>query len=109
MEKKILEFEGYIDVLKSNLTVGQCVKEEICREVRQGLYDKFDELLVKGCSVAESTAETLAAFEEPVELAASFNEVHNKNISLLRAVSLLQSKKTALAVGLAALLMLFII
>lgn len=107
MEKKILEFEGYIDVLMSKLTVRQHVKEEICREVSQSLYDKYDELLVKGHGAKESMTETLAAFEEPERLAVSFNEVHNQNISLLRAVGLLRSKKAALAAALAVILMLF--
>lgn len=109
MEKKILEFEGYIDVLVSRLTVRQDIKEEICREVSQSLYDKYDELLVKGHGAEESITETLAAFEEPERLAESFNEVHNQNINLLRTVGLLRSGRAALAAALAVVLMLFII
>jgi hypothetical protein len=109
MEKRILEFENYIDDLRPVLVVQQNIKEEICCEIRQSLYDKFEELLVKGYGIEESVSKTLDDFEDAGELAGSFNEVHNKNMKLLRALNLLHSKKIPLVAVLAVLLLLFII
>lgn len=84
MEKMQIEFESYIDTLASALRVDHGYKSEICSEIRQNLYDKQRELLIKGHSLQASVADTLACFEKPERLARSFNRVYLESSALSR-------------------------
>lgn len=109
MEKKILEFEEYLSTLKSELKVDTNLKEDICIELRQSLYDKFNELLIKGYSIDAGISCTLTGFEEPEKLAETFNFIYKEKIDFNKVKRFAYNKKAILAAMLAVLLMTFLI
>jgi hypothetical protein len=109
METRIIEFEEYLAALSASLHVDASVKEDICCEIGQNLYDKYDELLIKGYGIEQGIACTLESFEVPEVLAGMFNEIHGTSIDLRRAIVFLQNRKVLLAALVATLLLAFVI
>jgi hypothetical protein len=108
MERKVPEFEKYLAVLHAELTVGDDVKEDICREMRQSLYDKYNELLTKGYGFDLSIPMILEDFEDPEELAEAFNHVHEEGLELNKFIRLAFDRRIILAAVIASFLMTFI-
>ncbi|HYE82399.1 MAG TPA: hypothetical protein VEG39_09560 [Clostridia bacterium] len=79
MEKKLTDFEGYVEVLARELNMDASYKESICEEIKQNLYDKYSELLIKGHGLDSSVADTLGSFEDPKKLAVMFNKLYGRN------------------------------
>jgi hypothetical protein len=79
MEKKLTDFERYIEIMAQELTVDSSYKESICMEIRQNLYDKYSELLVKGYGLDSGVADTLSSFEDPKKLAGMFNKLYGRD------------------------------
>lgn len=109
MEQKIHEFEEYIISLTVALRVNSNLKEDISNELRQDLYDKYNELLIKGYNPDQSVLNTLSRFEDPIQLARMFNSVYNKSYCFRNAMKVIYNKKTVIAAMLAILLMFLII
>lgn len=109
MEKKIPELEEYLASLKTELKVENVLKEDICEEIRQNLYDKFNELLIKGYGIDSSIACTLTSFEDPKSLGKMFNNVHKERIIFDKVVRFAYDRKAILAAIIATLLMAFTI
>lgn len=106
MENKLLEMDQYLMALSAELKLETGLKEEICREIEQSLYDKFNELLIKGYSLEAAVSRTLESFESPAALAGMFNAIHNKDrLDLDKAFKLLYDRKALLVAILATLLM----
>lgn len=93
MEMKVSEFERYVERLSAGIRLDITVKESICAEIRQALYDKYDELLIKGYGSDKSITYTLECFEEPETLAGQFNDVYKPGMDFHRAIVFVQSKK----------------
>ena len=79
MEKKLTDFERYIEIMEQELTVDSSYKESICMEIRQNLYDKYSELLVKGYGLDSGISDTLSSFEDPRKLAGMFNKLYGRD------------------------------
>jgi hypothetical protein len=109
MVTEIVEFEKYLASLSANLHVADVIKDEIYNEIKQNLYDKYNEYLIKGCGIGPGIASTLESFEAPEDLAEMFNEIHGTGIVLQRAIVFLQNRKILLAALVATILMAFII
>lgn len=108
MEKKIVEFDKYLDSINKELKLNKSMKEEICCELMQNLYDKHNELMIKGYGIDEGIRLTLNCFEEPKKLAGTFNSVHGRGGCFYRAVRVLRSSR-ALAVAAAVVFTVFIV
>jgi hypothetical protein len=93
MEKRIVEFDKYLDSLKEELKLDKGLKEEICSELMQNLYDKHNELMIKGYGVDEGIRLTLNCFEEPKTLAGTFNSVHGQRGYFYRFVRILRNSR----------------
>ncbi|MDP4092402.1 MAG: hypothetical protein Q8920_03485 [Bacillota bacterium] len=109
MERKIPELEEYLKCLRSELKLEAGLAEEICLEINESLYDKFNEFLIKGYGINYSISNTIEAFEDPKKLAGMFNHVHRGQYRAEKAIGLLFEKKAVLAAAIATLLMAFII
>ncbi len=109
MEQKIHEFEEYIISLSMALKVSSSLKEDISKELSQNLYDKYNELLIKGYSTENCISETLSFFEDPIQLAEMFNNVYNRGSYFKSALSSVCNKKTLVVAILTILLITFII
>lgn len=107
METRVVEFDEYLATLSANLHTDTAVKEEIRCEIEQNLYDKYDELLIKGYGIENGIACTLESFEAPEALAEMFNKMHGTGIDLERAIVFLQNRKVLLAALIATLLLAF--
>jgi len=105
MEMKIPELEQYLIALKAELRVADDLKEDICREISQNLYDKFNELLVKGYGIEDGISYTLEGFEDPKKLAKMFNSIHREPIVLNKAIRFAYDRKPAVAAIVITLLM----
>lgn len=73
---EIPEFELYLMQLNTYLRTEETVKAEVCEELRQALYARYNDCLIKGLNSEQGIAETLSCFEQPKILAAQFNRVH---------------------------------
>lgn len=78
MENRIPEFDGYINVLSGALNTNAEISQNICLEVKQNLFDKYNEYLVKGYGLKSSVQYTIKTFEEPVKLARMFNKIYKE-------------------------------
>ncbi|SDO09925.1 hypothetical protein [Acetanaerobacterium elongatum] len=85
---EIPEFELYLQQLSASLRTGEAERSAIAEEIRQALYTRYNECLVKGLSSRQSIEETLSCFDCPKILAAQFNHVYRSApiISTVEAV-----------------------
>jgi hypothetical protein len=109
MEQKIHEFEGYIISLSTALKVNNNLIEDISKEINQNLYDKYNELLIKGYSPQNCISYTLSVFEDPLRLAEMFNNVYNRGSYFKSVLSSVCNKKTVVVAILTILLITYII
>jgi hypothetical protein len=109
METKIYELEKNLVLLGAELKLKIELKEDISKEIRQNLYDKFDEFLIKGYSIDFSISRTLEEFEDPKKLAGMFNSAYNEHIVLDKAIGFIYDRKFMLVAIVASLLMAFAI
>lgn len=105
MEKKVIEFEDYIETLSRNLRAEESERLEICSEIRQNLYDKQNEYLIKGYGLQGSVVKTLEAFVEPCALARMFNREQTPGLDFTGAAGFLRNRRFLLAAIVASLLM----
>lgn len=80
MVKKIPDLEEYITGLSSHLKLENALKEDICAEIRQTLYDKYNDFLVKGYGIVPSITYTLNDMEDSRKLAKMFNKIHKEPV-----------------------------
>lgn len=78
MENKIPEFDSYINALLKELNTNSEISQSICLEVKQNLYDKYNEYLIKGYGLKSSVLYTIKTFEDPVKLARMFNKIYKE-------------------------------
>lgn len=109
MVTEVVEFEKYLASLSENLHATDVIREEICSEIKQNLYDKYNEFLIKGYGIEPGIARTLESFETPEDLAGMFNKIHGTGVVLQRAVVFFQNRKMLLAVLITTILMAFVI
>lgn len=109
METKVIEFERYLAILYAGLHRENSEKEDICREISQNLYDKYNECLIKGYGLEKSIAHTMEAFEAPDVLAGMFNSEQEVAMGLYRAISIVKDRRVALAILVATILLAFVI
>lgn len=105
MEKKATEFEDYLEILSGHLRAEESEKLEICSEIRQNLYDKQNEYLIKGYGLQGSVAKTLEAFVEPCALARMFNRGRTPGLDFSGAAGFLRNRRFLIAAIVASLLM----
>ena len=78
MKEKVPEFEKYIYTLSLQLTMDKNINHDICKEILQSMYDKYNEYLIRGYGMKESTVYTLNTYESPEALAHTFNNLYKK-------------------------------
>ncbi len=92
MENSIPEFDDYINALSGALTTSADIRQGICLEVKQSLYDKYNEYLVKGYGLENSAHYTINTFEEPVKLARMFNKVYKEGNTMPNVKKIIYNK-----------------
>ena len=108
METKIAEFEAYLDTVTAGLKMAASCRAEIRRELEQNLYEKYDELLIKGYSMVDGVSAVLAAFEDSCKLAIMFNRAYQRSVlsrgcaAFRKTVRLLRDKGARVGAVLAA-------
>lgn len=105
---EIREFELYLQQLTASLHTGEAEKSAITEEIRQALYARYNECLVKGLSGRQSIEETLSCYDSPKTLAAQFNRVY-RSTPIINTVEAVLFRTPAVAVLLALMLTTMII
>lgn len=109
MVTQIPELDDYINILRLNLKVEDNLKEEICMEIYQNLYAKYNDYLIKGYDIEQSTAYVLKDMGDCVKLAKMFNAVHKEDVKGFRTFRIFYDKRVLLAGVLATLITSYII
>lgn len=109
MESKVPELEEFIIQLNAELELETALKEDICVEIRQSLYDKLNELLIKGYGIETSISCTLEGFEDPKRLAKMFNSTYEERVDIDKAIRFIYNRKSILVAIIATLLMIFVL
>lgn len=78
MENRIPEFDEYLNALSGALNINEEISRCICLEIKQNLYDKYNEYLIKGYGLKNSVHYTVKTFEDPVRLAKMFNKIYKE-------------------------------
>lgn len=78
MKEKVPEFEKYINALSLQLQMDKNINYDICTEIQQSMYDKYNEYLIRGYGIKESTVYTLNTYESPEALAHTFNDLYKE-------------------------------